>query len=336
MNIKILYLLILVHGIVITCFAQFAPPAGQTGSTAIHKESSLFVGWATGCSVVRGLRDISIPDSGYAEVGDSTMALGKSGSGVVSLGDGGWALLTFAGPITNGAAWDFAVFENSFSDDFLELAFVEVSSDGINFFRFPATSLIQDSIQVDGFGPTDATKINNLAGKYRAQYGTPFDLEELKDEQGLDVNSITHIKIIDVVGSINDAYATYDQYGNKVNDPFPTPFPSGGFDLDAVGVIHQLEETSVYESFAEQIQVEVFPNPIQSNSIVRFNSASTSPTKISVLDFTGRELSQFENGNSGFGLNGIRLPEMSLPPGIYFIRVESENAMGMEKIIVTS
>ena len=82
-------------------------------------------------------------------------------SGVVSLGDGGYGILTFDEPIDNGLGWDFAVFENSFSDDFLELAFVEVSSDGINFFRFPATSLTQDIVQVGGFGNIDANELDH-------------------------------------------------------------------------------------------------------------------------------------------------------------------------------
>jgi len=58
--------------------------------------------------------------------------------------------------------FDFAVFENSFNDSFLELAFVEVSSDGINFVRFPATSNTQTDVQITGFGTIDPTYINNL------------------------------------------------------------------------------------------------------------------------------------------------------------------------------
>ena len=54
------------------------------------------------------------------------------------LGDDGSLVLTFPAPIADGAGPDFAVFENAFSTEFLELAFVEVSSDGTNFTRFPA------------------------------------------------------------------------------------------------------------------------------------------------------------------------------------------------------
>src|SRR3954467_173127 len=129
--------------------AQFAPPAGQPGSTAVRKDSSAFVAWATGSIIIRGYQDISNPSSGYATVGDSSSAIGKAdGVNVVSLGDGGAAILTFKLPITNGPGNDFAVFENGFSDTFLELAFVEVSSDGVHYFRFPAVSNTQDTLQM--------------------------------------------------------------------------------------------------------------------------------------------------------------------------------------------
>jgi len=47
------------------------------------------------------------------------------------------------------------------------------------------------------------------------------------------------VKVIDVIGTIDPQYASRDSFGNIVNDPYPTPFGSCGFDLDAVGVINQ-------------------------------------------------------------------------------------------------
>lgn len=217
----------------------YAPPAGQPGSTAIHKDSGIFVGWATNCIVSRGYLDIANPSLGRVTAGSPADATGKSGvNGTVSLGDSGVATVTFNGPIFNGPGPDFAVFENSFDGKFLELAFVEVSSDGNNFTRFPAVSLTQDTAQITNAGQIDATNIHNLAGKYKAQYGTPFDLEELKGTPGLDVNNITHVRMVDVVGSIDTNYASYDSQDHKINDPYTTAWNTCGFDMDAVGVIY--------------------------------------------------------------------------------------------------
>jgi len=72
--------------------AQFAPAAGQPGSTALRADSSCFINWATQCHVQRGLKQINLPDSGYASVGTAQSAIGQaSTNGVVSLGDGGIA-----------------------------------------------------------------------------------------------------------------------------------------------------------------------------------------------------------------------------------------------------
>ena len=246
--------------------ASFAPPAALNGSTAISKDSSVFKAWATNIDVERGFRDISIKDSGRASYGLPTNAIGKAGeNGLVSLGDGGVATLTFAKPITNGAGADFAVFENSFDDYFLELAMVEVSSDGKKFLRFPSTSYSDTTMQIGSFGKVDARMINNLAGKYRVGFGTPFDLEELKNIAGLDVNAITHVRIIDAIGTIDKKYCSRDAFGNVINDPWATNFASSGFDLDAVGVINEAAPNGTEKMLSSNL-ISAYPNPVTNGS----------------------------------------------------------------------
>lgn len=251
--------------------AQFAPEAGQPGTTAIHADSSIFVAWATGCVTQRG--PIKMGMDSLASMGHDSLVPGVPGGiyDIICLGDGGISTVTFASPIYNGPGPDFAVFENGFHNTphvFLELAFVEVSSDGENFFRFPAVTNVPETPQVGPFATTDATLIHNFAGKYEAFYGTPFDLDEVEDNLLLDKNNITHVRVIDVVGSINPDYCTYDSQGHVVNDPWPTPFNSSGFDLDAVGVIHDLEhyEDAVAEN--SSLAVSVYPNPTNGKLVV--------------------------------------------------------------------
>lgn len=300
-------------------FAQgsFAPNADTPGTSAIHKDSSVFVNWATGCEVSRGPQDIATLGSPLVSVGEPHFAIGISGAnGVVSLGDGGSAILTFERPIINGSGWDFAVFENGFSNDYLELAFVEVSSDGINFFRFESTSEIQTNTQVGGFGLTNATEINNFAGKYRVQFGTPFDLEELDNIAGLDINNITHVKIIDVVGSIDPNFATYDAQGNIVNDPYTTDFPSGGFDLDAVGVIHE-QPLSIDKN---ELSFTMYPNPTKSDLNIKMQGKNV----LEILDVSGKML--FQNEFENFTTLNLSF----LDSGIYWVKCNQS----LQKLIV--
>jgi hypothetical protein len=300
----------------------YAPPAGQQNSTAIHKDSTVFIGWAYTCSLVRGYQDISNSSLGLTTVGTNNSATEKSGlNGVVSLGDAGSATLTFNGKITNGIGADFAVFENSFSDDFLELAFVEVSSDGINFFRFESVSLVSVDVQTSGFGVTDATEIDNLAGKYRGQYGTPFDLDELNGISGLDINAISHVKVIDVIGNINSTYASYDSQNNIVNDPWPTPFPSGGFDLDAVGVINFIPTAIKEESYS--LNLSSYPNPVL--NVLNFDLEENMKYKFILSDINGRDIKQGQLDNE--------LDVSNLNSGIYFLKISTGERFVIKKII---
>lgn len=302
--------------------AQFAPAVGQMGSTAIYKDSTIIMGWATTCSVVRGPVDIRYPLLSLASSGHDSLAIGKAGNGVVSLGDGGIATLTFSPPITNGEGPDFSVFENSFSDNFLELAFVEVSSDGLHFVRFPATSLLQDTSQTGPFGLTEATQIHNLAGKYRGLYGTPFDLEELKNIEELNLSAITHIRLIDVIGSIDNTYASTDQYGQVINDPWPTAFPSGGFDLDAVGVIHQ-STTAIAYRVNQQEKAFLYPNPVTRESHFYYTIDSPTSVRISIKNNMGQELRVWHQTFQEVGSFTLPLKDLELATGLYYIQLHT-------------
>ncbi|MES2439855.1 MAG: hypothetical protein V4584_12335 [Verrucomicrobiota bacterium] len=221
----------------------FPPAAGVAGSDAIITSDPRFSFWASGVEVTRGPVEIEFPDDSLVTYGSESDALGPADATpdepypVVSLGDGGRAVLTFSTPFGDVPGPDFAVFENGFIPNFLELAHVEVSSDGVNFFRFPSTSLTPVTQNLGEGGAVDPTNVRNLAGKYLAGYGTPFDLAELRRlYPALDVQRIIKVRIIDVVGTNVPSLGSLDSLGQIITDPYPTPFPSGGFDLDAVGV----------------------------------------------------------------------------------------------------
>jgi hypothetical protein len=308
--------------------AQFAPPQGQPGNTAIYKDSSILIAWATTCTLERGLMDISQPSLGLATAGQAALAVGPAGNAqTVSLGDSGVATLTFEYPIRNGAGADFVVFENAFSATFLELAFVEVSSDGQNFVRFPAISNTDTSTQVGSFGAVDATQIYNLAGKYRANYGTPFDLGDLlADSLVLDFDQITHVRIVDAIGTMQPAYASRDSRGIKVNDPWRTPFSSGGFDLDAVGVIHN--NTNIAVQYIADNFIKLYPNPIQvGQEIFIENADKLAEYSIRLYTLSGQLVLVDNNSPEVITTQG-------LIPGCYVLTLQTSEKSFVQKFFV--
>ena len=248
---------------------------GQTGSPAIAASSSSIVEWASGATIVRGLRDVANPTEystnpnaavNYAFFGGSdgaSTAAGASPSNnnapigmppqpqpttyAVALGQNGTATLTFNTPITNGPGYDFAVFGNGFSSgpslEWVKPALVAVSSDGVNFFQFPSVSQTPTTTQVGSFGELDPTNLYDIAGKDPAGWGTPFDLAELATVSPLlNVNDITEVRILSVAGTINSMHASHDSTGNIINSPYPAMATAGseGFDLAGVGVLNEL------------------------------------------------------------------------------------------------
>jgi hypothetical protein len=216
---------------------QYAPAAGNDGSTAVYKDAA-FAGWAT--KVVNYTAGANVED----EWKDTSLCLGKAGTDIYDitcLGNGGAITLGFDSPVANGDGWDFAVFENGFGPGFLELAYVEVSSDGIHFVRFPSHS--ETPSAVGAYTTTmDATNIDGLASKYQVGYGTPFDLSDLAGVAGVDkvdLNNITQIRLVDIIGD----GSCKDSSGNPVYDPYPC-IGSGGFDLDAIGARYFSTTTS--------------------------------------------------------------------------------------------
>jgi len=270
-------------------YGQYPPPAGQPGSTAMYQDSSAFRAWASGCNVELGY--INFVDTNVIHLGSNKPsygfpedAVGAPDNFVISLGDRGVATLTLPAPMFVSTGHDFAIFENGWGDDFLELGFVEVSSNGIDFVRFPSVSLTPETPQVLTFGTIDATHIHNLAGKYRVFYGTPFDLSDLKDSLSIDLSAITHIRIIDVGGCIMPGFEAFDSQGHIINDPWPTPFWTSGIDIDAVGIIHI--ETQAVPSSIQMAAIRMYPNPV--HHTLRIEHADNAPLNLSILDPIGK------------------------------------------------
>ena len=292
----------------------------------MHADSSAFVAWATGCTVERGPMRIDKPENGVASFGSESLALGRPGGtmDVVSLGDGGKAVLTFASPIYNGPGPDFAVFENGFANAqnpdmwALELGFVEVSSDGENYFRFPAVTYTQTEMQLDNGGCTIPSQLHNFASKYGAFYGTPFDLDEVEDNELLDKNKVTHVRIVDVVGCIQPEYANTDSEGHVINDPWPTGFPSSGFDLDAVGVIHDLDHYDVVEN--EDETVAMYPNPVRDRLTIKVENLES----VEVYNLMGQQVMVSTSSVVDMG---------NLNQGIYFVCIKADGNTITKRVV---
>ena len=191
-----------------------------------------------------------------ATAGGETVSLGDLDAAQISGGIlPGSITLSFEHTLHNGEGWDLAVFENAFDffgtnpvKVFAELAYVEVSSDGINFARFPSTSLTTEgtiykpdygSGPLRDFAGIDTDDVHNLAGYHGSLIGTPFDFSEIDGVNGVDADNINYVRLIDIPGGGQ----FLDSLGHPIIDTWVTT-GSGGLDLDAVAGRYAVPEPS--------------------------------------------------------------------------------------------
>ncbi|MFT5153923.1 MAG: hypothetical protein ACI841_003929, partial [Planctomycetota bacterium] len=180
---------------------------------------------------------------------------GGMGSGsldVLSLGAGGDVTLAFDVTIADGPGADFTVFENGIAlgnSVFTELCFVEVSTNGIDFARFP-TRYSGPAGPLDVFGtlpygtcagmpgqmPVMSNVMTNTINPFNpvVSGGESMDLADLANDslvqQGLvDLDAVHYIRLLDIVEGVHQ-----DTLGNTIWD---NGGAFGSADVDAVAVI---------------------------------------------------------------------------------------------------
>jgi hypothetical protein len=237
---------LLASSLAITIFSSSGAAAGPFNDPGY--DPILMVTWATEVhEALPGPVDIAKPELGVADFGVPQNAVGPpngNSSSVYSLGDGGSITLYFESGITDGQGDDFAVYENGFWGPgglFAEFAFVDVSSDGLNYASFEVTTL--RTAMVAPFAAVDPSDYENFAGDQPLNLGTGFDLAELANHpldvaELLDLTDIRYVRLIDVIGN----GWRFDDANQPIYDPYPTGFSAGGFDADAVGVLHAAPE----------------------------------------------------------------------------------------------
>jgi len=301
-------------------YAQFAPHADSLGSTAVYIDDKSINSWIDNIKVTQGWEDIRDTNLIKVTNGKDSSALGKADNKTISLGEGGFAIITLKSPIKDDSGPEFAIFENAFDDEFLELAFVEVSENGIDYYRFPSESLTDTLTQVGGFGKINATKIHNLAGKYRVYYGTPFDLQDLSN-QNINLNNINYIKLIDITGNIKNPQR--DSKKRIINDPWPTPFFSCGFDLDAVALLKPTPNGIEDISF---INGNIYPNP--ADELINFNFFNIELFRsIEIFSTSGQNV--YQKNESFESVINIK----HLQKGSYFVKISTEKESKVFKLI---
>lgn len=202
--------------------------------SGIALDSAAVEGWASQVTAYRPGREVT----GFGDVEAAIGPASGIATEVLVLGRGGSVTVRFSESVANRDGAEFAVFENGLGTVeslFAELAYVEVSSNGTDFARFPVSSGRDET--VGAYERVDTADYSGFAGLHPRGTGTAFDLAELSGEPEVaagrvDLRSISYIRLVDVIGDGSET----DGAGSPIYDPYPTS-GTAGFDLDGVAYL---------------------------------------------------------------------------------------------------
>lgn len=185
---------------------------------------------------------------------------------VCVLGVGGSLTLGFASPIVDGPGADFVAFENALTFGggvFTEVAAVEVSTDGVNFARFP-TRYVGPQVAQPPFGTLPMGTFSGLVGGIPTLTnvatnaidprdlpnggGEGFDLAELARDPlvqsgAIDLGDVRFVRIVDVPAGL-----VQDSAGGLI---FDHGGATGSADIDAIAVVRDQTDALAHAPIVE-------------------------------------------------------------------------------------
>lgn len=86
---------------------------------------------------------------------------------------------------------------------------------------------------------------------------------------------------------------------------------------------------------ASNAKLSCHPNPFNQSTTITFELTEAGKAELSVLDLTGREITQLSNGFLEKGIHQFTFIPAGLAPGVYLAKLATENSLQTTKMIIT-
>ena len=87
------------------------------------------------------------------------------------------------------------------------------------------------------------------------------------------------------------------------------------------------------EAFDMSSMIELFPNPVFSQSTVKFTLLEASPVVVTLYNTVGIEVAKYDFGLRSAGTQKLTFDIDKLPQGVYSLRIDATNASGVKSLI---
>jgi hypothetical protein len=103
-------------------------------------------------------------------------------------------------------------------------------------------------------------------------------------------------------------------------------------------VIEYYTDVNEKETAAENVEINILPNPLKENARIHINSGRLMNASVKIYDMEGRMIKDIYSGPldafNEFDWNGTNIDNLKVSPGIYMLTVSGEGNTWFEKIVV--
>ena len=79
----------------------------------------------------------------------------------------------------------------------------------------------------------------------------------------------------------------------------------------------------------------IYPNPISSSATISYSLSHPQFVKLEIIDQLGRIIETIQDGTVDAGLKSYPLSVINFPAGMYYLRMQNNDSMTMQKVVVT-
>lgn len=185
------------------------------------------------------------------------------------------------------------------------------------------------------FAQATSTSADKLQVLVSTNCGLTWTLRDSKTGSALSTVGVQSAAFTPTASQWVQHSVPFSGYANQTNLFFMFRFTSNGGNNIYLDDINIGGASGINNELASTINFNVYPNPIEDNSIISFTIPEKQNVELKIYDIIGREVSSIVKGNLSPGEHQYPIAENAdLSPGIYFIELGVDQQHFTKKLIV--
>lgn len=185
------------------------------------------------------------------------------------------------------------------------------------------------------FAQKTSTSVDKLQVYVSTNCGLTWTLRYAKSGAALSTGGVQSSSFTPTASQWTQHLVALSGYSTQTNLFIMFRFTSNGGNNIYLDDINLGGTNGIDDALVNTINFNVFPNPVENNSLISFNIPSKQKVELKIFDMLGREVSSLFNGNLSAGDHQYSISEnTNLSGGVYFVGLFVDRQRFTKKLIV--